>query len=65
MKLFDSHCHLNDEQFDNDRDRLIPELFNSGIKMFINAGYSVESSKKALEIAESFKRNLYYLWGIA
>ncbi len=64
MKLFDSHCHLNDEQFDEDRDSLILELFNSGIEMFVNAGYSVESSKKAIEIARNYS-HIYTTCGIS
>ena len=54
MNLFDSHSHLNDEKFDNDREKVIKEIYESGVTNFITAGYSVESSKKALEIA---KRN--------
>lgn len=64
MKLFDSHCHLNDEQFDEDRDKLIPELVNSGIEMFINAGYSVQSSKKAIDIAKYYS-HIYTTCGIS
>ena len=51
MNLFDSHSHLNDEKFDNDREEVIKEICESGVTNFITAGYSVESSKKALEIA--------------
>lgn len=64
MKLFDSHCHLNDEKFDESREELIPDLFKSGIDMLITAGYSVDSSKKALDIAKNYSRNLYNLWNI-
>lgn len=55
MKLFDSHSHLNDEKFDNDRDKIIEEIYNSGVTNFITAGYSVESSKKAIEISEKYE----------
>ena len=54
MELFDSHAHYNDEKFDKDRDRLIKEIYNFGITKIVNAGYSVESSKKALEIAKNY-----------
>lgn len=52
MKLLDSHAHYNDEKFNNDRDILIQEIHNSGIERIINAGYSLESSKIAIDIAE-------------
>lgn len=54
MALFDSHSHLNDEKFDNDRDKVIEEIYNSGVTNFITAGYDVESSKKAIEIANKY-----------
>lgn len=55
MNLFDSHSHLNDEKFDNDRDISIKEIYKSGITNFITAGYSIESSEKAIEIADEYE----------
>lgn len=54
MGLFDSHSHLNDEKFDNDREKIIIDIYNSGVTNLITAGYSVESSKKAIEIANKY-----------
>lgn len=54
MGFFDSHSHLNDEKFDDDRDKIIKEIYESGITNFITSGYSVKSSKKAVEIAENY-----------
>ncbi len=55
MELFDSHAHYNDEKFDNDRAEIINEIYNSGVTKLVNAGYSLESSKKAIEIANSYE----------
>ena len=55
MELLDSHAHYNDEKFDDDRDTIIKEAYNSGITTIINAGYSLESSKKAIEIANQYE----------
>ena len=55
MELFDSHAHYNDEKFNLDRDELLNNIYNSGVTRIINAGYSLESSKKAIEIAEKYK----------
>ena len=55
MELFDSHAHYNDEKFDEDRENLINEIYKFGVTNIINAGYSLESSKKALEIAEKYE----------
>ena len=38
MSLFDSHSHLNDEKFDEDRDKIIKEIYESGVINFITAG---------------------------
>lgn len=54
MNLFDSHCHLNDEKFDIDRENIIKEIYKLGVTNFVIAGYSVESSKRAIEIAEKY-----------
>lgn len=54
MGFFDSHSHLNDERFDEDRDKIIKEIYESGTTNFITAGYSVESSKKAVEISNNY-----------
>lgn len=54
MELFDSHAHYNDEKFNEDRDSLIKEIYNEGVTKIINAGYSLESSKRAIEIANIY-----------
>ena len=55
MELFDSHAHYNDEAFEDDREQLIQDIYKSGVTTIINAGYSLESSKKAIEIANKYK----------
>ena len=64
MNLFDSHSHYNDEKFDMDRDEIIKETLASGVSNFIVAGYSIESSKKAVEIASKYD-GLYAIVGIS
>ncbi len=56
MELFDSHCHLNDEKFDEDRDNVIKSIYKAGVSKIVNAGYDISSSKKAIDIA---KKNEY------
>lgn len=55
MEFFDSHAHYNDERFEENRDELIKEIYSEGITKIINAGYSLESSKKAMEIAKDYE----------
>ncbi len=54
MEFFDSHAHYNDEKFDEDRNELIKSIYEENITKIVNAGYSLESSKKAIEIANSY-----------
>lgn len=54
MEFFDSHAHYNDEKFNEDRDELIKIIYNEGITRIINAGYSLQSSKEAIEIAKDY-----------
>ena len=35
MKFFDSHAHLDDEKFNEDREKLIEEIKKSGIDRFL------------------------------
>ena len=54
MELFDSHAHYNDEKFDIDRKDLIKDIYDYGVTKIINAGYSLESSRHAIEIANNY-----------
>ena len=54
MELFDSHCHLDDEKFNEDREELIKQIKEAGITKLISAGYSLESSKKAIKLAKNY-----------
>ena len=64
MELFDSHAHYNDEKFDEDREEVIKRIYESGVTKLINAGYSVNSSIKALEIAKKYNW-MYTISGVS
>lgn len=64
MELFDSHCHLDDEKFEEDRQVVINNIFLSGVTKLISAGYSLESSKRALELANTYPQ-IYTVSGIS
>ncbi len=64
MEFFDSHAHYNDEKFDIDRKEVLNNIYNSGVTKLINAGYSLESSKKAVEIANEYDF-IYSIVGIS
>lgn len=54
MKFFDNHAHLDDEKFNEDRDEIIEKIHNDEIDKFVSAGYSLESSKKSIELSKKY-----------
>ena len=52
--LFDTHAHLNDSAFDEDRDGLITGLAEKGVGLVMNAGCDLESSKECIALAEKY-----------
>ncbi len=54
MQLFDSHAHLDDEKFEEDREELIQNIYKEGITKVISAAYSLESSKRASDLATKY-----------
>jgi len=64
MLLYDAHCHYDDEHFDDDRDNIIMDVYNYGVKRIISAGYDLDSSKKALGLAKKYDF-IYCTFGIS
>ncbi len=53
--LFDSHAHLDVEQFDEDRDELIKSLFaEKDISYVMNPGVNLETSSAAIKLAQQY-----------
>ena len=52
--LFDTHAHLNDPAFDEDREELMAGLAGKGIGLVMNAGCSLQSSKDIIQMAEAY-----------
>ncbi|HMO01782.1 MAG TPA: TatD family hydrolase [Oligoflexia bacterium] len=54
IEFFDTHCHLNDPQFDQDREEVVKRARTGGVKhiLCIGASKGIQSNQKALSIAE-------------
>jgi len=52
--LTDTHCHLDFDRFDKDRDQVISRARDAGLSRILNPGITVESSRTALELAEKY-----------
>ena len=52
--LFDTHAHMNDPVFDEDRDAVLRSLADKGVALVMNPGCSLENSRQAVELAETY-----------
>ena len=52
--IFDTHCHYNDESFDQDREDLLRSLPEKGVDRICEIGYTPESSEKAIQLAKTY-----------
>lgn len=52
--IIDTHAHYDDEQFDPDREELLEGMHAGGIGKIINAGSTVASWDKILELTEQY-----------
>ena len=61
--MFDSHAHLNFKDFSEDYKEIIQDCFDKGIRI-INVGSNLETSKRAVEIANEYEQGVYAALGI-
>lgn len=62
--IFDTHIHLNDEKLINNIDFYLQEAKEKGVTKFLCAGWDIESSKKAIEIAHKYEGIVFAAVGI-
>jgi len=61
--MIDVHCHLNLHAFDEDFEEVAKRAFESGVKIIVNTGTSIPSSRRAIEFANEFD-NMYAIVGV-
>jgi TatD DNase family protein len=54
MKLFDSHCHLNDGAYINDMDEVVARAKVAGVDAAMIVGITGKTSRQAVEIAGKY-----------
>lgn len=54
MSIFDTHAHYDDSQFDEDRDELLKSLNKGGVKLVVNVGASMRSSRQTVELTKKY-----------
>ena len=60
MKLFDTHAHYTDSRFaseyDGGAERLLDELFSSGLEGVINASVNAENAREVIALAAKYEK---------
>jgi TatD DNase family protein len=53
--LIDVHAHLQDEKFKDVCDAAVDAAISAGVKIIVNAGTCIETSRQAIDLAAKFK----------
>lgn len=53
--LFDSHTHLDDSRFDDDREEVIEKIKDSGVTRVVNIGCNIPTSEFSIKLAEKYE----------
>ena len=53
MKLVDTHCHITDDKYDEDRDNILKEI-EENLEFAVNIGFDLESSKRSIDLADRY-----------
>ena len=54
MKLFDSHCHLNDKSYARDMDQVIQRAREASVRAMMIVGITESTCAQALDIAQAY-----------
>lgn len=54
VNLIDTHCHLDLDRFDGDREDVIKRAKDAGLVRILNPGIDIESSQSALNLSELY-----------
>jgi len=61
--LIDTHCHLDDERYNNDLDTVLDNAKAQGVQKFIIPGADPKSLDRAVEISEQYE-DVYFAVGV-
>lgn len=61
--MLDAHCHMQFHKFEDDAGEVIADAISKGVTTIVNTGTSIDSSQKAVELAQKYEE-LYAIVGI-
>lgn len=53
--LFDTHMHINDNKFEDDREEVIKRAREEGVEMMVNVGFNKETIDPTIQLAEQYE----------
>ncbi len=54
MKLVDTHCHIDSNRYDEDRDNILKDI-EENLEFAVNIGYDLESSKNSVKLGDKYE----------
>jgi len=54
ISLVDSHAHLDQPEFDRDRDEVVSRAIESGVRRIVTIGLDATSSRESIDLAEKY-----------
>jgi TatD DNase family protein len=52
--LFDTHAHLDDRKYNEDREEIFERAKVAGVELILNVGFDLPSSKRSIQLAEKY-----------
>jgi len=53
--MIDSHCHLDFDDFDGQREEIVTEAREAGVHTIVNIGVDLKTSQRSIELADRFE----------
>ena len=63
MRLFDTHAHINDERFNEDREQMLADCFAAGVEYIMIPSVNRETCESGIALAETYD-NIYAAVGV-
>ncbi|MDQ6994897.1 MAG: TatD family hydrolase, partial [Mariprofundaceae bacterium] len=63
MELFDSHCHIDFEAFDNDRDDVFARMKQAGVSRIVAVAVELEQTERLINLVES-RQGVWFSVGV-